>query len=47
LWWTEWHYDRLFSEFFGFPINIIPPMLHIHSCIIWGMDNGSFSSAVP
>jgi hypothetical protein len=25
LWWIEWHWDRFFSEFFGFPINIIPP----------------------
>jgi hypothetical protein len=24
-----------------FPDSIIPPPLHIHSCIIWGMDNGS------
>jgi hypothetical protein len=23
------------------PANIIPPLLHIHSCIIWGMDNGA------
>jgi hypothetical protein len=22
------------------PVSIIPPLLHIHSCIIWGMDNG-------
>jgi hypothetical protein len=21
------------------PVNIIPPLLHIHSYIIWGMDN--------
>jgi hypothetical protein len=21
------------------PVTIIPPLLHIHSCIIWGMDN--------
>jgi hypothetical protein len=24
LWWTKWHWDRFFSKFFGFPINIIP-----------------------
>jgi hypothetical protein len=23
------------------PVNIIPPLLHIHSCIILGLDNGS------
>jgi hypothetical protein len=22
------------------PLNIIPPLLHIHPCIIWGLDNG-------
>jgi hypothetical protein len=31
LWWTKWHWGRLFSEFLGFsPANIIPPLLHIH-----------------
>jgi hypothetical protein len=25
LWWTKWHWDRFFSESFGFPVNIIPP----------------------
>jgi hypothetical protein len=27
LWWKKWHWDRFFSEFFGFPVNIIPPSL--------------------
>jgi hypothetical protein len=26
-----------------FPVSIIPPLLHIHSCIIWGMDKGPVS----
>jgi hypothetical protein len=26
-----------------FSVNIISPMLHIHSCVIWGMDNGVYS----
>jgi hypothetical protein len=26
------------------PVNIIPPMLHIQSCITWVMDNGPVSS---
>jgi hypothetical protein len=27
LWWTKWHWDRFFSESFGFPpANIIPPL---------------------
>jgi predicted metalloprotease len=25
------------------PVNIIPLLLHIHSCIIWGVDNGPVS----
>jgi hypothetical protein len=27
--------------------SIIPPLLHIDSCIIWGMNNGPVSSPVP
>jgi hypothetical protein len=27
----KWHWDRLYSEYFGtFPVCIIPPMLHTH-----------------
>jgi hypothetical protein len=22
LWWTKWHWDRFFYEFFGFPLSI-------------------------
>jgi hypothetical protein len=22
LWWTKWHWDRFFSEFFDFPLSI-------------------------
>jgi hypothetical protein len=29
LWWAKWHWDRVFSEFFGFPANIIPPSFSI------------------
>jgi hypothetical protein len=43
LWWRNWHWNRLFSEFFGFPVSIIPLLLHIHSRIIREMDNGPFS----
>jgi hypothetical protein len=25
------------------PVSSIPPMLHIYSCIIWGVDNGTVS----
>jgi hypothetical protein len=24
-----------------FPVSIISPLVHIYSCIIWGVDNGS------
>jgi hypothetical protein len=22
LWWTQWHWDRFFTEYFGFPLSI-------------------------
>jgi hypothetical protein len=22
LWWTKWHWDRFFSEYFGFPLSM-------------------------
>jgi hypothetical protein len=25
------------------PVSIIPPLLHIHSCVIWGLDSGPVS----
>jgi hypothetical protein len=25
------------------PVSIIPPLLHIHTCMIWGLDNGPAS----
>jgi hypothetical protein len=29
LWWTKWHCDRFFPEYFGFsPVNFIPLVLH-------------------
>jgi hypothetical protein len=29
LWWTKWHWDRFFSDYFGFsPVSFIPPVLH-------------------
>jgi hypothetical protein len=26
LWWTRWHCDRVFSEYFGFPLSISFPL---------------------
>jgi hypothetical protein len=23
LWWAKWHWDRFFSEYFGFPLSVI------------------------
>jgi hypothetical protein len=28
------------------PVNIIPPWLHIHLCIIWGIDSGAVTDLV-
>jgi hypothetical protein len=29
LWWTKWHWDMFFPEYFGFfRVNFIPPLLH-------------------
>jgi hypothetical protein len=36
LWWTEWYWDRLFSESFGFPCQYHSTAA-IFSLIIWGM----------
>jgi len=31
LWRSKWHWNRFFSQYFGFsPVGIIPPLLHIH-----------------
>ena len=29
LWWTKWHWDRFFPEYFGFPLSI-----SFHRCSI-------------
>ena len=29
LWWTKWHWDRFFPEYFGFPLSIL-----FHRCSI-------------
>jgi hypothetical protein len=30
LWWTKWHWDRFFHEFFCSSVDIIPPWLSTH-----------------
>jgi hypothetical protein len=39
LWWTEWHWDRFLSEFFGFPLSASLHRGSPYSCITWGMNN--------
>jgi hypothetical protein len=29
LWWTKWHWDRFFPEYFGFPLSVL-----FHRCSI-------------
>jgi hypothetical protein len=45
LWWTKWHWDRFFSEFFGFsPVRIIPPWL---SMLISHLGDGQWARWWP
>jgi hypothetical protein len=39
LWWKKWHWDRLFSEFFGFPLSIYHSTVSSQTHIIWVMPN--------
>jgi hypothetical protein len=39
MWWTKWHWDRFFSEFFGFPPSIYHSIVTLQTHIIWGMRN--------
>jgi hypothetical protein len=39
LWWTKWHWDRFFSEFFGFPLSIYHSTVALQTHIIWEMRN--------
>jgi hypothetical protein len=39
LWWTKWHWDRFFSEFFGFSLSIYHSTVVLQTHIIWGMPN--------
>jgi len=32
-WWTTWHWGKIFSDYFYFPVSIIPPVLRAHSFI--------------
>jgi hypothetical protein len=39
LWWIKWHWDRVFFEFFGFPLAISFHHDSPYSYIIWGINN--------
>jgi hypothetical protein len=45
LWRTKWHWDRFFSEFFGFPLSISFHRRSPYSYIIWGMNSMSVSGS--
>jgi hypothetical protein len=38
LWWTTWHWDRVFSEFFGFPLSKPFHRGSPYSYIIWRIN---------
>jgi hypothetical protein len=42
---VQWHWDRFFSEFFGFPLAISFHLRSPYSYIIWGMNNVSVSGS--
>jgi hypothetical protein len=47
LWWAKWHWDRLFFEFFGFPLSISFYPGSPLSYIIWRMKNRGCSPSHP
>jgi hypothetical protein len=46
LWWTNWHWDRIFSEFFGFALSVSFHRGSPHSYIIWRWTVGPLVVAV-
>ena len=36
LWWTKWHWDRFFPEYFGFPLSV-----SFHRCSITSFSSSS------
>jgi hypothetical protein len=32
--WTKWEWESFSQQSFNFSVNIIPPLLHIHSCVM-------------
>jgi hypothetical protein len=40
LWWTKWHWDRFFPEYFGFPLSV-----SFHQCsITWKNKKNAHST---
>jgi hypothetical protein len=48
-WWTRWHCDRLFFEFFGFLLSVSFRRGSPYSYIIWGNNRpvGGRNSETP
>jgi hypothetical protein len=40
LWWTDWHWDRFFPEYFGFPLSV-----HSTSAPLLGKRKKKYSSS--
>jgi hypothetical protein len=48
LWWRKVALGQVFSEYFGFPANFIPPVApQSPSSIIWGWHNRPEVAAIP
>jgi hypothetical protein len=39
LWWTKWHWNRFFSELFGFHLAVSFHRFSPYSFFIWGINN--------
>jgi hypothetical protein len=46
LWWTKWHWDRFFFEFFGFPCQYYSTVA-LHTQITWGKNNRHIGGHSP
>jgi hypothetical protein len=47
LWWTKYHWDMFFCEFFGFPLSIYLSAVALQTPIIWGIRKYASVSRLP
>ena len=40
LWWTEWHWDRFFSQYVGFPLSVVH--VHLDTTVVRMTSVGTF-----